>query len=88
MNHVLSRFGPFLLVLLVGCFGLFIAYRRSKSRVSTRGENRSLLDYLLLWPLLFESSSSVDRSRRLLTTRELIGWLIVAVLIVVGMVFF
>jgi hypothetical protein len=84
----MSRLGPVLLVVLVGCFALFIAYRRSKARVSMRGEGRPLLDYLLLWPLLLERSSSVDRSRRLLTNRELIGWLIVAVLIVLGMVFF
>jgi len=88
MSDVLSRFGFFLLAILVGSIGLALAYHRSRNRVSTRGEDRSWLDYVLLWPLLFESSPIVDRSRRLLTNRELIGWLIVAALIVVGMVFF
>jgi uncharacterized membrane protein len=88
MSDALSRYGLFLIVVIGGACGLALAYRQSKKRVSTRGAPRSFLDYLLLWPLLFESSSSVDRSRRLLTTRELIGWLIVLVLVVVGLVFF
>jgi hypothetical protein len=88
VSDALSRFGLFFLVLLIGAAGLVLAYRQSKKRASVGGRQRSLLDYLLLWPLLFESSSSVDRSRRLLTNRELIGWLIVALLIVVGLVFF
>jgi hypothetical protein len=83
MGHTL-----FLLVILIGAFGLVIAYRRSKQRVSLRDGDRSWLDYVLLWPLLFESSSKIDRSRRLFTTRELIGWGIVAALILIGMVFF
>jgi hypothetical protein len=88
MSDALSRHGAFLLVVLAGACGLVLAYRQSKKRVTTRGASRSFLDYLLLWPLLFESSSSVDRSRRLLTTRELIGWLIVLALMVVGFIFF
>jgi hypothetical protein len=87
MSDAFSRFGPFLLVLLFGAGALILAYRQSKKRTSTDGQSRSLLDYLLLWPLLFERSS-VDRSRRLLTNREVAGWLIVVLLIVVGLVFF
>ena len=41
-----------------------------------------MLDYLLIWPLLFESSSNVDRSKQLLTTREIVGWLVVAALMI------
>ena len=89
MSDALSRHGVFLLVVISGACGLIFAYRQSKKRVSTRGApRRSFFDYLLLWPLLFESSSSVDRSRHLLTTRELIGWLIVLALMVIGLVFF
>jgi uncharacterized membrane protein len=88
MSDALSRHALFLLVVIGGACGLALAYRQSKKRVSTRDAPRSFLDYLLLWPLLFKSSSSVDRSRRLLTTRELIGWLMVVALIVVGLVFF
>jgi hypothetical protein len=88
MSDALSRYGIFLLVVIGGACGLALAYRQSKKRVSMRGAPRSLLDYLLLWPLLFESSPSVDRSRRLFTTREMVGWLIVLALIVVGLVFY
>jgi hypothetical protein len=88
MSDALSRHGAFLLVILAGAGGLVLAYRQSKKRVSTRGTPRSFWDYLLVWPLLFESSASVDRSRRLLTTRELIGWLIVLALMVIGFAFF
>jgi hypothetical protein len=88
MSDALSRHGAFLLVILAAACGLFLAYRHAKKRVSMRSPPRSFLDYLLLWPLLFESSSSVDRSQRLLTGRELVGWLIVLALIVIGFVFF
>jgi hypothetical protein len=87
MSDAFSRIGLFLFVLPFGAGALVLAYRQSKKRASTDGPSRSWLDYLLLWPLLFEKSS-VDRSRRLLTNRELLGWLIVALLIVVGLVFF
>jgi hypothetical protein len=88
MLDALFRHGAFLLAIFAGAIGLILAYRRSKKRVSMRGAPRSFLDYLLIWPLLFESSSTVDRSRRLLTTREVIGWLIVLALIVIGVGFF
>jgi hypothetical protein len=88
VNDAFSRHGALVLVVLAGACALFLAYRHAKKRVATRNAPRSLLDYLLLWPLLFESSSSVDRSQRLLTARELIGWLIVLALIVIGFVFF
>jgi hypothetical protein len=87
MSGAFSRFGPFLLVLLFGTGALVLAYRQSKKRASTDTQSRSLLDYFLLWPLLFEKSP-VDRSRRSFTNREIVGWLIVALLIVVGLVFF
>ena len=88
MSNAVTRFGPFFLVLLVGACGLALAYRHSKKRVSMVARQRSFLDYLLLWPLLFENSPSGDRSGRLRTNRELIGWLIVLILLVVGLVFF
>lgn len=88
MSDALSQHGAFLLVVLAGACGLVLAYRQSKKRASMLGSPRSFWDYLLVWPLLFESSASVDRSHRLLTTRELIGWLIVLALMVIGFAFF
>jgi len=84
---MISRFGPIFLVLLVGALGLALAYRQSKKRISAGERQRSLLDYLLIWPLLLESSSA-DRPRRVITNREVVGWLIVVLLALVGMVFF
>jgi hypothetical protein len=50
MNHFLSRFG--LLLLFIGACALVLAYHRSNKRVSSRSESRTLLDDLLLWPLV------------------------------------
>jgi hypothetical protein len=88
MSDALSQHGAFLLVVLACACGLALAYRESKMRMSVRGTPGRLWDYVLLWPLLFESSASVVRSRRLLTARELIGWLIVLALMAIGFVFF
>jgi len=83
-----SRLAPLLLVVLLGAGALALAYRQAKQRQAQppREQRRSLLDYLLIWPLLFESSSA-DRSNRVLTKRELIGWLIVGALMLFGVIF-
>jgi len=88
VSDVFSRFGPRLLIVVLGVGVLTFVYRQSKKRVSPDSPSRSWLDYLLLWPLLFEKSSSVDRSRRLLTNREIMGWLIVVLLMIIAVVFF
>ena len=88
MSDAFSRAGALILVLVLGAGVLALAYRQSKRRVSTDAQSRSWLDYLLLWPLLFKKSSSVDRSRRLLTNREIMGWLIVVLLMIIAVVFF
>jgi hypothetical protein len=88
MSDFLSHFGFPLLALLGGMAILFVAYRQSKKRVSAGDRRRSLLDYILVWPILFEKSSAhdnVSRSERLLTARELVGWLIVVVLMAVAL---
>lgn len=82
MSQASLRHGVVLLAVLVGAIGLALAYRRSKTRASNPGKPRSVLDHLLVWPLLFGSSSKVDRSKQLLTTREIVGWLVVAALII------
>ncbi len=53
--------------------GPAVADLRSRNRSLTRGEGRSFLEYAVLRPLLFESSSIVDRSRRLFRNREPFG---------------
>ncbi len=79
--------GAILLAVLAGAIGLALAYRRTKTRASSPGKPRQMIDYLLIWPLLFEGSSKVDRSKQLLTTREIAGWLLVAALILVAVAF-
>jgi hypothetical protein len=88
MSDAFSHAGAVILVLVLGAGVLALAYRQSKRRVSTDAQSRSWLDYLLLWPLLFDKSSSVDRSRRLLTNREIMGWFIVVLLMIIAVVFF
>ena len=83
-----TRYAPLVLLFLLAGVWAVLTYRYSKRRVRMRGGPRSWADYILLWPLIFEASSSVDRSRRLLTNRELLGWLIVAILIAVGVTYF
>ena len=88
MSDAFSRAGALILVLVLGAGVLALAYRQSKGRVSTDAQSRSWLDYLLLWPLLFEKSSSVDRSRSLLTNREIMGWLVVVLLVIIAVFLF
>jgi hypothetical protein len=92
MEQGFWRFGFFTLVILVGICGLAAAYAQSKKRERASGQRRSLLDYLLVWPLLFDisSKSAKDEGKsggRLLTNRAIVGWLVVAALIVLAMVF-
>jgi len=79
--------GTVLFAVLAGAIGLAMAYRRTKTRASNPGKPRPIVDYLLIWPLLFDSSSKVDRSKQLLTKREIAGWLVVAALVLVAVAF-
>jgi len=90
VNDLLHHFGFMVLILLLGCGGLLVALARLRTRDRSLTAKRSFLDYLLVWPLLFGKSSSDDRSRHIssrLTSRELIGWLSVLVLIVLAILF-
>ena len=84
------RYGFVVLALLVGTGGLVAAFGRSKMRVRGDAHRRSIWNYILVWPLLFGSASSKNKKQRdgrLLTNRELVGWLVVAVLLVLAMTF-
>jgi hypothetical protein len=90
VNDFLHHFGFLVLILLLGCGGLLVALARLRTRDRSLSTKRSFLDYLLGWPLLFGKPSSDDRSRPVssrFTTRELIGWLSVLILIVLAVVF-
>lgn len=89
-NDASSRFGFMALALLVGCSGLIATFGRLRSRDGSPDAKRSLLDYLLVWPLLLgkpSRGSDVRRDARFFTGRELGGWLILLVLIVLAIAF-
>jgi hypothetical protein len=89
MDNTLMHRGYFLLVLLIGIVGLAAAFWQSKRSARTQDGKRSLLDYLLLWPLLFGKERTSPGTGRAtgISARVIIGWLVVLVLIVLAMVF-
>lgn len=85
-----SRHAFVLLVLLLGIGGLIVSFWRSRNRVAAAGSNRSLRDYLLLWPVILNQPARrerVARGERFLTTRELLGGATVLLLIVLAVAF-
>ena len=77
------------LALIVGAMGLVAALLQTKKSARRKGP-RPLLDYILLWPLLFGDASTEaegDRGGWLRRNRSLIGWVMVALLVVLAMVF-
>ena len=71
----MARFGLFFLVLLLGMIAFLVAVLRSKKRVQS-GKPRPLLDYLLLWPPIFDQPARRERvaaGRRFLTTVSSLG---------------
>jgi hypothetical protein len=89
MDSALKHYGFFVLVILIGTAGLGAVFWRSKRASRTRDGRRSLLDYLLLWPLLFGNdntrSGDVHKSASF-PKRVVIGWLIVLALVVSAMI--
>jgi hypothetical protein len=87
MGDVVLRYGSIFLAVLVGVGGLIAVFGRSRQRLRDNGR-RSLLDYLLIWPLLFRNTGDkAERGGRVLTNREIVGWLVVIVLIVLAVTF-
>jgi hypothetical protein len=90
MDTGIARFGPFFLVLLLGLAALLVAVIRSKGRVQS-DKPRPLLDYFLIWPLIFDQPARRQRiasGGRFFTTGELVGAVIFVVLLIIGLVFF
>jgi hypothetical protein len=76
---------------LVGAIVIGLAFVGVVYLVYTRtptdpGQRRPWFHYLLLWPLILDADKS-KRGGRLLTTRELLGWGIVALVALVAIVF-
>jgi hypothetical protein len=85
----MARHGFLVLTVLIGLGGLFAAYYRAQKYIRSEDQSPSAWDYVLLWPLLLNKTSadSASRQRTLLTTREIVGWLVVLLLIVVAVIF-
>jgi hypothetical protein len=90
MDTDVTRFGLFFLVVLFGLIVFIIAVLRSKRRVQS-GKSRPLLDYFLLWPLIFDQPARRERvaaGGRFFTTGELVGAAIFVVILIIGLAFF
>ena len=73
-------------VIACGLVGLLIVYRYLTRGTGSQRKRHRWLDYILLWPILLDA----DRDKRngaFLTQREWVGWVIVALLIVLAVAF-
>lgn len=78
----------FLVFLVLGGFGVVIASILS-ARSSKRREKAPISDYLLVLPLIFRRGNESSRTDDgVLTKREWIGWAIVLLLALLGILFF
>jgi hypothetical protein len=82
-------FAAFALVLFLGAVGLAVALARSSMRARSSDKSRSILDYLLVWPLLLERNAAHldDDQRRRSRKRMAVGWIFLAALIALAMYF-
>lgn len=89
MTNGMWPFAAFALVLIVGAVGLVVALARSSKRAGSPDKVRSILDYLLVWPLLLERNSAHldDDQRRRSRKRTVVGWIFLAALIALAMYF-
>jgi len=86
--EILARYWPILSASLIA-IAVLIASDRLASRDHS-GRRASIAEWLLVLPLVLRKQKQMDPTRgdRVLTTREMIGWTIVFVLGIVGIVFF
>ena len=89
MTNVTWPFAAFALVLVVGAVGLVVALARSSKRARSPDKSRSILDYVLVWPLLLERNAAHldDDQKRRSRKRIAVGWIFLAVLIALAMYF-
>jgi hypothetical protein len=90
MHQYITRLGLFFLVILIGVIAFAVAVQRSKKRVASPSA-RSLLDYLLLWPLFFDQPARRERVSAgggFFTKGELVGVAVFVVILIIGLVFF
>ncbi len=84
------RYGPFVLVVLLGLGGLAVVLVRSLRRMRL-AKSRSIWDYVLLWPLILDQPARRERvaaGKRFFAARELVGIIIFVVVLVIALTFF
>jgi hypothetical protein len=89
-HDFVGRYGYLVLVMMVGLISLLFAFRRSRTRVTTKAMNRSVWDYVLLWPLIFDDAkrrARVASGGAFLTTGELVGLIALITLIAASIIF-
>jgi hypothetical protein len=86
--EILARYWPILSGSLIGVAVLIASYRLANR--DSNGRRVSIAEWLLVLPLVLRKQKQMDPTRgdRVLTKREVLGWAIVFVLAIVGIVFF
>lgn len=82
----MPRYGFVLLAALLGIAGLVASYCRAQSSMTEHKTKHSKWDYLLVWPLILKRRSPPTGSK-ILSVREIIGWVVVFIFIVAAVVF-
>ena len=84
------RYGPFVLVALLGLGGLAVVLVRSLRHMRS-AKSRNIWDYVFVWPLILDQPARRERvaaGGRFFTARELVGTTIFVGVLVIGLIFF
>lgn len=77
----------YLVVAVVATVGFLIWLFNRRTGVREEASKRSILDYILVWPLLLSKKKNGVISERGLTKREWIGWILVVLVAVLAVLF-
>jgi hypothetical protein len=82
---IVEQYKYLLLVLLIGVIALVGGYYAVRRR--TRSGQRSIWDYVFLWPLLTSKKGADGKANQAVNNRVIIGWGIVFLLLIVAFAF-
>jgi len=82
----MGQYAYLVMAIGISAFVLVVLYLAKSRYPSKSSRVRSWSSYLLLWPLIFDADVS-KRQGRFLTTREWLGWAVVAGIILFGIIF-
>jgi hypothetical protein len=86
LQILITRYWYLLAALAFGVVFVIMLIRTSVRRKDAQPASRDIWDFLFLWPLLLSRRDGGQVVRRGFSNRELIGWLIVAVIAVLAVV--